>query len=113
MEELKPCPFCGWKKARVFSRYVRTRHHYIYDWGLFSEERRYYVRCNRCFAHSGSVTWFITASFKPIMVMPTWEEIDIFSDSQPYSCKPPLPEWAKTKEEMEEEAIKIWNKRAT
>lgn len=110
--DLKPCPFCGWEKARVLSRYVRTRYRYIKDWRLYSEERRYYVRCNRCFAHSGSVKGFITKSFKPIMTMPTWDEREIFADSQPHSCQPPLPEWATTKENMEEEAVKIWNRRA-
>ena len=109
--ELKPCPFCGWKKARVLSRYVCTRYRYIEDYRLYSEERRAYIRCNRCHAHGGSVTGFITKGFKPIMTMPTWEEREIFADSQPQTCPPPLPEWATTKEALEEKAAEKWNRR--
>ena len=45
------------------------------------------------------------------MIMPTWDEKEMFKEFEPLSCPPELPRWATTKEEMEEEAVEIWNKR--
>ncbi len=120
MEELKECPFCGWKKARIVSRYAPGgwRIRYIDKFKLQTRERKYYVRCNRCFAHGGIVSGQIVDSF--VKAIPSWmgwedREKHLFADDEnplEETEKPELPTWVKTKEQLQEKAAELWNMRA-
>lgn len=120
MTEIKPCPFCGWDKARIYNKYLTYRVHYIEDYRLTTEKKRFYVRCNRCFAHGGSVTGQIVKSFAKFRLNfnPSWIGddklfVDDYDNPLEETVKPELPSWAKTKVEMEEQAITLWNRRVT
>ena len=118
MEQLKPCPFCGWKNQRIYSRYLHTSIKYLGDngWRLRTDTRRYYVRCNRCYSHGGTVTGAIMNSLeKPrLNYNPFWLGDDLLVDDvvqgEPEE-KPELPPWVKTKAELEEKAAELWNMR--
>ena len=119
MAELKECPFCGWKKARIISRYSPggRRIRYIDKFQLQTHERKYYVRCNRCFAHGGIVSGQIMDSFvKAIPSRMAWEDRveHLFVDEenqQEEAEKPALPSWVTTKERLQEKAAALWNMR--
>ena len=53
MTELKPCPFCGWKKARVIERKIEGSYRFYnkYDFATI----RFAVMCNKCKAKGASV----------------------------------------------------------
>lgn len=53
MIDLKPCPFCGWNKARVTERKIAGSYHY-YDKRDFVKIR-FAVMCNKCKAKGASV----------------------------------------------------------
>lgn len=105
---LKPCPFCGWENASIFSRYTTTRIRYIGDYRLVAEARRYYVRCNRCYAHGGTTTGFIATSF--VNSFPFGKGLEELKD-EAGSGEPELPSFVKTKEQLEERAAELWNMR--
>ena len=52
MTELKPCPFCGWKKARVTERKIEGSYYYIDNRFV---KIRFAVMCNKCKAKGASV----------------------------------------------------------
>ena len=51
-EKLKPCPFCGYDKAKVMSKKLEGS--YSSEFTLHIKVR-YYVMCNRCHAESSPV----------------------------------------------------------
>lgn len=103
MEELKPCPFCGWAGVKVYKR----RRGYQWLESLVAEIRvdkiACYVSCNRCKARGGVVTGQIVTAKRS------------FGDYDPLG-EPPAsiatPDWITTTDEMERRAIEAWNRRA-
>lgn len=53
MTELKPCPFCGWKKARVTERKIAGSYHNYHNYDF--AKIRFAVMCNKCKAKGASV----------------------------------------------------------
>ena len=120
MAELKPCPFCGWKKTRIIGRDEpgSTRVRYIGDYQLRTHGRKFYVRCNRCYAHGGIVGGQILDSYvKAIPSRMAWEDRveHLFTDdldNPPEEEKTPeLPTWVKPIEKLQEKAAALWNMR--
>ena len=122
MGELKPCPFCGCEKARLIGKHEpgSTRIRFIGDYRLYTEGRRYYAKCNRCHAHSGSVSGNIVKSFTIYKGFHLDERsVDrLFVDDydNPFEGpekrkKPELPDWVSTEEQIKERAAAIWNRR--
>lgn len=89
--ELKPCPFCGKTKLKLESKSVHA------GWtGIDArvERETYSVRCNVCHARGGTVGGKVIKS-----------QLHIYQDR--------MPTWATTSEALKEEAIEVWNRRAT
>ncbi len=87
--ELKPCPFCGSASLRV------DRKSKIAGWtGIDArvERETYSVRCNVCHARGGAVGGKVIQS-----------HLHLYRDN--------MPEWAVTREELEQRAIEAWNRR--
>ena len=85
-EELKPCPFCGWKKVTIAGKKVIRG--YLWDRGV--NKHIFYVKCNKCHARGGSASGLI----------PTYIT----------KCKMPKDELS-SYEEIKNAAIKAWNRR--
>lgn len=84
--KLKPCPFCGHKKARIMVKKIAgTNKKYS---GCFIQQR-FYVMCNKCYAKGGSIVT---------------KRMD-YDNSSPFSYSKELCENYKQK------AIEAWNKR--
>ena len=83
-EELKPCPFCGWKKLKIESK--RGEIHYYSKNGMYPWQNvKYSVRCNSCHARGGALS----------AAVPTvW-----------------LGEYSKKVDEVREKAVEAWNRR--
>ena len=129
MEELKPCPFCGWDKARIISRYLDTKIGYVGDYRYTTEHKRFYVRCNRCYAHGGSISGYILKSFVKVSAGVfvnghvvkngydrladrfRWTAADLFEDPKEETEPPELPSFIRTKEQMEDKVAAMWNRR--
>ena len=118
MAELKPCPFCGWGKTRIIGRDGPGRRVRIGDYRLRTHERKFYVRCNRCYAHGGIVGGQILDSYvKAIPSRMAWEDRveHLFEDDldtpQVEEEKPELPTWVKPIEKLQEKAAALWNMR--
>ena len=118
MAELKPCPFCGWNKARIYSRYQGMKIRFIDDYRLTAEDRRYYVRCNRCYAHGGAVSGYRVVSFVKCRAIRIYDQdssdspfVDDETIKAEEAKKPDLPDWVSTKEALHEKAIARWNRR--
>ena len=112
MEELKPCPFCGWDKARIISRYLDTKIGYVGDYMYTTEHKRFYVRCNRCYAHGGSISGYILKSFVKFSVKNDWTAADLFEEPPKEAEEiPEPPSFVRTKEQMEDKVAALWNRR--
>ena len=98
--ELKPCPFCGYKKSRISERWSRHWISYYVGEGLDVESRvevviniRANVICNKCHARGGTARGNIARDGS--MRESTKERFKI-----------------KEKETIEQRAIEMWNRRA-
>lgn len=90
-KEVKPCPHCGSKKYKVESKKVLDG--YLLD--TYRVMRKTFsVRCNACFARGGAVGGKVIESYEHFI-----------SEHE-------LPEWATTEEQLIEQAVKKWNRRA-
>lgn len=115
MEELKPCPFCGWPKSRLMhkTQYRASQHGYVaYEYfpgfgvrevelSVMDYRHTFYVRCNKCNARGGTETteWHVT----------TKEEAEEWSIDQRTFGN----EWdSDFAEEAREKAVEAWNRRA-
>lgn len=119
MEELKPCPFCGWPKSRLMhkTQYRASQHGYVaYEWepeylpgfggrevklSVMDYRHAFYVRCNKCSARGPRFTtvWHVT----------TEEEADAWSRDYPTFGNEWDSDFAK---EAREKAVEAWNRRA-
>lgn len=86
---LNPCPFCGSKKLKIQGTQRKI--------GATGTDEpvaceTYSVRCNVCHARGGAV------SGKVILTRLRLRESE-------------LPNWASSKEALQEKAIKVWNRR--
>lgn len=101
--ELKPCPFCGWARAKVHKRFRG------YQWmgPLVAEIRvdkvSYYVACNRCKARGGVATGQVVTCRRHFEYANPLEEP---------TTSIPAPDWATTTDELERQAVEAWNRRA-
>lgn len=104
MEELKPCPFCGFRGIRL-----HEKNRGFFWIGALTEVRierlTYYAACNRCHARGG------TASGNIVGYVRTVEFIDPF-DGQTERLQPPGLELMTTKDEIKKRAAELWNRRA-
>lgn len=90
--ELKPCPFCGYKKARVMWKKIAGTNYQHYACSFI--QQRYYVMCNKCYAKGGSI---VTARMS-------------YGNPSPYT---PIRYSKELCESYKQKAIEKWNKRAT
>lgn len=88
-ERMKPCPFCGSKKVKIQGTQRK-----IGVTGTDEPVARetYSVRCNVCHARGGAV------GGKVILTRLRLRESE-------------LPNWASSRESLQENAIKAWNRR--
>ena len=91
ISELMPCPFCGSTKLKIERK--QTKAGYTGIDALVMQEN-HSVRCNICHARGG------VAGGRVI-------------HSHLYVYKDRMPDWATTKEELQQKAIEAWNRRAT
>ena len=112
MTDLKPCPFCGWGKARIIIKYLDTKMGYVDDYRYTTEHKRIYVRCNRCYAHGGSISGYILKRFVKANIKSDWTGEDLFSvDLKADAERPDPPSFVSTKEQLEDKAAALWNMR--
>lgn len=103
MEELKPCPFCGWAGAKVQKRGRGYRWLESPISEIRVEKTSYYVVCNRCKARGGVVTGQIVTHKRLLgSVDPIGEPIANIQ----------VPDWTTTTDGLERKAIEAWNRRA-
>lgn len=95
MNELKPCPFCGSTKLKIDSKQKRIGRNGL---GCPVDQVTFSVRCNVCHARGGA---------KGGKVLRT--QFYIYRENR----EAPLPEWAKTEEQLRAEAIEAWNRRVS
>ena len=88
-DKLKPCPFCGSTKLKLERK--QTKAGYTGIDALVMQEI-YSIRCSVCHARGG------TSGGKVIR-----SHIEVYRDN--------MPKWATTKEELQNQAIKKWNRR--
>lgn len=89
MNELKPCPFCGYTKSRVMEKKIRGS--WIKALSNFVQVR-YYVMCNKCHAKGGSV----------VSDRMAYDEVSIYT---------PVKFSKETTDMYKQQAIEAWNER--
>ena len=90
MTELKPCPFCGGTKLKLDKKQTEAGYTGI---DALVKREVHSVRCTVCFARGGAVGGKVIHS-----------RLDVYRNN--------MPNWATTKEELQQKAIELWNRRA-
>lgn len=88
--ELKPCPFCGGTKLKLDKKQTKAGYTGI---DALVKQETYSVRCNVCHARGGAVGGKVIHS-----------RLDVYQNN--------MPEWATTKEALQQKAKELWNRRA-
>ena len=101
--ELKPCPFCGWAGAKVHKRFRGYRWMESLVAEIRVDKMSCYVSCNRCKARGGVTTGRIVTHKR------SFGAFDPFGEP---AENVPMPDWATTSEELEQQAVEAWNRRA-
>ena len=89
MEELKPCPFCGYEKPITMMRKGRK---FVNGLDHIIEQHKWYVQCPRCKARGSVASGKVNPS--------AWWYRDIAK-----------PVWQTTDGEIKSIAVKLWNVR--
>lgn len=89
MKGLKSCPFCGSSKVKLVKKNNGTK--YMNELGHRVERHTYSVRCRVCFARGGAIGGLVPDHL-----------------GNKYKNIPEVT----TDEDLEQEAIKLWNERA-
>lgn len=87
MNELKPCPFCGYNKLKIDRKRKRAGYTGLDDIVYYDT---YSVRCPKCFARGGAVGGRVLAGI-------------LYVDK--------IPEWVTTTDELKSKAAEAWNTR--